>query len=156
MSAVAGKTALVIEDNERTAETIALYLRDAGMTVETRADGSTGLRTAIDGAFDIVVLDWMLPGLDGIAVCRRLRRRSAVPIIMLTAKGHEDDLIAALDAGADDYIRKPFSGRELVHAPRAIFAVATRSCRAALSGSVRSQSTRTATKSAVSQELQVS
>ncbi|MFD9302776.1 response regulator [Streptomyces sp. NPDC060048] len=105
---------LVVDDDPTVAEVVTGYLRGAGFTVETAADGPAAL--ALAGRFrpDLVVLDLMLPGLDGLEVCRRLRAGGPVPVIMLTARGDEDDRIAGLETGADDYVTKPFSPRELV------------------------------------------
>ena len=112
---------LVVEDERRLAELIARGLREAGHTVDVRHTGSDGLLTAIGEAYDSVVLDLMLPGLDGITVCRRLRERgSRVPVLMLTARGAVPDRVAGLDAGADDYLPKPFSFDELLARLRAL------------------------------------
>ncbi|WP_198169545.1 response regulator transcription factor [Herbidospora daliensis] len=105
---------LVVEDDPTVAGVVADYLRVAGHTVDRAADGPAGLDLALRGRPDLVVLDLMLPGLDGLEVCRRLRAASAVPVIMLTARGEEDDRITGLEVGADDYVTKPFSPRELV------------------------------------------
>jgi len=112
---------LVVEDERRLADLIARGLREAGHTVDVRHTGSDGLFAATTGGYDSVVLDWMLPGLDGLAVCRRLReRRNRVPVLMLTARGQIQDLVAGLDAGADDYLAKPFSFDELLARLRAL------------------------------------
>ncbi len=105
---------VVIEDDGVVSDTIALYLQQSGYEVVTARDGVTGL--ALAGAPDagLVVLDLMIPGLSGIEVCRRLRTASTIPIIMLTARASEDDRLAGFDAGADDYVPKPFSPREVV------------------------------------------
>ncbi|WP_235966860.1 MULTISPECIES: response regulator transcription factor [Herbidospora] len=105
---------LVVEDDPTVAGVVSDYLLRAGHTVDRAADGPTGLDRALGGGPDLVVLDLMLPGLDGLEVCRRLRAASPVPVIMLTARGEEDDRIAGLEVGADDYVTKPFSPRELV------------------------------------------
>ncbi|WP_241245971.1 response regulator transcription factor [Microbacterium sp. 4R-513] len=108
-------TALVVDDDETVGDVVAAYLVHAGMTVRRVADGIDALAAAAEEPPDIVVLDLMLPGVDGLEVCRRLRRnRPDVPIIMLTARGEEDDRIRGLEVGADDYMTKPFSPRELV------------------------------------------
>ncbi|MER7177699.1 response regulator transcription factor [Streptomyces mesophilus] len=96
------------------AEVVAGYLDRAGYRVERAADGPSALRAAQERLPDLVVLDLMLPGMDGLEVCRRLRERAPVPVIMLTARGDEDDRILGLEIGADDYVTKPFSPRELV------------------------------------------
>lgn len=105
---------LVVDDDPTVAEVVTGYLRRAGYAVETAADGPAALARAGLVRPDLVVLDLMLPGLDGLEVCRRLRATGPVPVIMLTARGDEDDRIAGLELGADDYVTKPFSPRELV------------------------------------------
>ncbi len=105
---------LVVEDDEGIRETLKYNLSAAGYTVLEAADGATGVRTAQTGRPDLVLLDLMLPGLSGIEVCRAVRRTSRVPIIMLTAKDSEVDKIVGLELGADDYITKPFSVREVM------------------------------------------
>jgi DNA-binding response OmpR family regulator len=105
---------LVVEDNVRTQEAIALYLRHAGYEVDLAATGPDALASAAARQPDLIVLDLMLPGLSGLDVCRALRERTDVPIIMVTAKTTEEDKLTGLRAGADDYVTKPFSPRELV------------------------------------------
>jgi DNA-binding response OmpR family regulator len=105
---------LVVEDDATVADVVARYLNLDGFDVVCVGDGQTALRAVDESAPDIVVLDIMLPGMDGLEVCRRLRATSAVPIIMLTARGDESDRVAGLELGADDYLTKPFSPRELV------------------------------------------
>jgi DNA-binding response OmpR family regulator len=105
---------VVIEDDAVVSDTLALYLQQAGFDVITAGDGSTGLRRASAADVSLVVLDLMIPGLAGLEVCRRLRATSTVPIVMLTARASEDDRLAGFDAGADDYVPKPFSPREVV------------------------------------------
>jgi DNA-binding response OmpR family regulator len=105
---------LVVDDNLRTQEAIALYLRHAGYDVEIAATGPEALRLAAERTPDLIVLDLMLPGLSGLDVCRTLRERTEVPIIMVTARTTEDDKLDGLRSGADDYVTKPFSPRELV------------------------------------------
>ncbi|MGJ7439704.1 response regulator transcription factor [Aquipuribacter sp. MA13-6] len=109
---------LVVDDDRTVAEVVSGYLRRAGHEVVLAHDGPTALRAAAEtspaGRTDLVVLDVMLPGLDGIEVCRRLRQVSDVPVIMLTALGAEVDRVLGLEVGADDYVTKPFSNRELV------------------------------------------
>jgi DNA-binding response OmpR family regulator len=111
---------LLIEDDLRLAERTAEYLRGHDAEVELVADGEAGLRRALDAQHDIVLLDLMLPGLDGLELCKRLRSASAVPVIMLTARGEEVDRIVGLEIGADDYVAKPFSPRELLARIRAV------------------------------------
>ena len=105
---------LVVDDDPTVAEVLTRYLVRAGYEVETAADGATALRLALARLPDLVVLDLMLPGIDGLEVCRRLRAVAPVPVVMLTALGEETDRIAGLELGADDYLSKPFSPRELV------------------------------------------
>ncbi|MEU6825478.1 response regulator transcription factor [Streptomyces atriruber] len=105
---------LVVDDDPTVAEVVAGYLERGGYVVDRAEDGPGALERA--GVFrpDLVVLDLMLPGMDGLEVCRRLRAEGPVPVIMLTARGDEDDRILGLEVGADDYVTKPFSPRELV------------------------------------------
>ncbi len=105
---------LVVDDDPTVAEVVVGYLRRAGMKVEHAADGSTALAMARARLPDLAVLDLMLPGLDGLEVCRRLRELGPVAVIMLTALGTESDRVLGLELGADDYVTKPFSPRELV------------------------------------------
>ncbi len=111
---------LVVEDEETLLFTLAHNLRREGYTVLTAARGDDGLKMAREEQPDLIVLDVMLPGVDGIQVCRLLRRDSTVPIIMLTALGGEGDRVAGLDTGADDYMPKPFGMRELLARVRAL------------------------------------
>src|SRR5881227_2384004 len=104
---------ILLVDDERSVQTLLTYpLRKDGYEVVTASTGQEALERFRDGSFDLVVLDVMLPQVDGFAVCRELRARSAVPIIMLTAKAEEFDKVLGLELGADDYITKPFSMRE--------------------------------------------
>ncbi|MXM64929.1 response regulator [Streptomyces sp. HUCO-GS316] len=105
---------LVVDDDPTVAEVVAGYLDRAGYTVDRADDGPTALTRAAAHWPDLVVLDLMLPGMDGLEVCRRMRGHGPVPVIMLTARGDEDDRILGLEVGADDYVTKPFSPRELV------------------------------------------
>lgn len=105
---------LVVDDDPTVAEVVAGYLDRAGFAVERAADGHQALERAEATHPDLVVLDLMLPGVDGLEVCRRLRASGPVPVIMLTARGDEDDRVLGLELGADDYVTKPFSPRELV------------------------------------------
>src|SRR5436190_15884638 len=100
---------LFIEDDPSMVALVALGLGYEGFRVTTAADGLTGYRAALDDRPDLVILDWMLPGLDGLDVCRRLRERTEAPIIMLTARDAVSDRVAGLEAGADDYLIKPFA-----------------------------------------------
>lgn len=109
-----GRRVLVVDDDPTVSEVASSYLRAAGFVVDEVRDGFAALQSAERTEPDLVVLDRMLPGIDGIEVCRRLRERAAIPVILLTALGSEDERIAGLEAGADDYLAKPFSPRELV------------------------------------------
>ena len=111
---------LVIEDDPNVVELARLYLVNDGHQVLTASDGIEGLRLALDEAPDLIVLDLMLPKLDGMSVCRRVREESEVPIVMLTARVEEEDTLSGLETGADDYITKPFSPRELAARVRAV------------------------------------
>lgn len=105
---------LVIDDDDRIRELLAEYLGGRGFTVLTAEDGDAGLEVARGGGLDLAVLDIMMPGKDGLAVLRELRAFSALPVIMLTARGDDMDRIVGLELGADDYLAKPFNPRELV------------------------------------------
>ena len=106
---------LVVDDDPTVREVVAEYLSRAGMEVAEAADGVHAVELAQEWQPDLVVLDLMLPGLDGLEVCRRLRRlHSGLPVVMLTARDAEEDRVAGLELGADDYVTKPFSPRELV------------------------------------------
>ncbi len=117
---MAGKSVLVVDDDIKTVELVKLYLNRDGYKVFVAHDGGEALRLARESHPDLIVLDLMLPGTDGLQVCRTLRHESDVPIIMLTAKTTEQDRLTGLDAGADDYITKPFSPRELAARVRAV------------------------------------
>jgi len=105
---------LVVEDDAVVADTLRVYLERAGYTVECLRDGAAAAASALRPEVALVVLDWMIPRLSGQEVCRRVRAASNVPILMLTARTSEDDRVAGLDSGADDYVPKPFSPREVV------------------------------------------
>lgn len=111
---------LIIEDEEGIIHLLNLYLKDAGFDIVVARDGADGLALHAREHPDLVILDVMLPALDGFEVCRRMRSWSKTPILMLTARGDEDDRIQGLELGADDYLVKPFSPRELVSRVRAI------------------------------------
>jgi len=104
---------LVVEDDERIGRLVARAMQDDGYAVDRADTGPDGLRAALAQDFDLVVLDLMLPGMDGLQVCREVRKTSTVPVIMLTALGQESDWVVGLEYGADDYVVKPFSPREL-------------------------------------------
>ena len=110
---------LLVEDDDRLAQLTARYLETHGVLVTTIADGIEGQAEALRRQYDCVVLDLMLPGRDGIEVCRQLRSRTDVPILMVTARGEEADRVLGLEVGADDYVTKPFSPRELLARIRA-------------------------------------
>ncbi len=112
-------TVLLVEDDDRLAALTAEYLGRSGLAVTRAGDGEAALELAARQRFDVVLLDVMLPGLDGVEVCRRLRARSDVPVIMITARGEEADRVMGLEGGADDYVAKPFSPRELLARIRA-------------------------------------
>jgi DNA-binding response OmpR family regulator len=112
---------LVVDDDPKTVASVRLYLEHAGFEVAAAADGRAALaRARAAPAPDLIVLDLMLPGLDGLEVCRRLREESPVPIIMLTARSTEEDRLQGLELGADDYVVKPFSPRELAARVRTV------------------------------------
>jgi len=112
---VAGRRSrvLVIDDDSNISEVLTRYLVQEGYEVQVAQDGRQGLQMALETLPDLVVLDLMLPGLDGLEVFRRLRRVAPIPVVMLTARGAEEDRVAGLELGADDYVAKPFSPREL-------------------------------------------
>lgn len=113
---------LVIEDSPDIADLLALHLGDEGYQVELAQDGRTGLRKALEQSYDLVILDLMLPEVDGLEICRQLRAApSYTPILMLTARSTEIDRVVGLELGADDYLTKPFSIRELVARVKALF-----------------------------------
>lgn len=111
---------LIVEDEETYRESLAFNLRREGFDVGEASDGESGLEMARGGAYDLVLLDLMLPGIPGTEVCRRLRTASDVPVIMVTAKDEVVDRIVGLEIGADDYVSKPYSFRELLARIRAV------------------------------------
>ncbi len=115
-----GSTVLIVEDDANTANLVGLYLKRDGHRVAHATDGVTGLKLAREARPDLVVLDLMLPRLDGLEITRALREESSVPIVMLTARVDETDRLEGLDLGADDYVTKPFSPRELAARVRAV------------------------------------
>jgi len=104
---------LIIDDDARLVKNVETYLKDFGFRIDAALNGTDGLRKVKSSQPDLVVLDLMMPGLDGLEVCREIRKDNTVPIIMLTARGEESDVVAGLEVGADDYLTKPFSLREL-------------------------------------------
>ncbi len=110
---------LIVEDEKAIADIVAFNLLREGYETEVVYDGDNGLKQALSGEYDLMLLDVMLPGIDGFEVCRRLREVSAMPVIMLTAREEETDKVFGLEIGADDYITKPFSMRELLARIRA-------------------------------------
>jgi two-component system, OmpR family, alkaline phosphatase synthesis response regulator PhoP len=128
---------LVVEDDKDIAGLIAHSLQKAGHAVETAASGTAGLKQAKDAAPDLILLDLMLPGMDGLLVCQALRndpQTASIPIIMLTARGEESERIAGLELGADDYVTKPFSPRELTARVAALLRRVQRPAAAATGG----------------------
>lgn len=122
MTTIAGKRILLVEDDDDIADLLDLHLSDEGHRVETVGDGDEGLERALEGGYDLIVLDIMLPGTDGFDICRRLRQEQCpTPILMVTAKTEEVDKVLGLELGADDYITKPFSIREVLARVKAIF-----------------------------------
>jgi DNA-binding response OmpR family regulator len=117
---MSGKKVLVVDDDVKTVELVKLYLLRDGYRVITAYEGREALRLAREFHPDLIVLDLMLPGISGLEVCRTLRAESDVPIIMLTAMSADDDRLTGLDLGADDYVTKPFSPRELAARVRAV------------------------------------
>lgn len=115
-----GEKILLVEDQQNVAHFIELELQHEGYEVETASDGEKGLSLSREKMWDLILLDWMLPKLDGLEVCRRIRKSSTVPVILLTARDYIGDKIAGLDTGADDYITKPFDIEELLARIRAV------------------------------------
>ena len=121
----AATSILVVEDEGSIASFVSLYLKNAGYTVRTAANGSEALSQVAAQMPGLIVLDLMLPDIDGIEVCKRIRQRSDVPILMLTARDEDVDKIIGLEVGADDYLTKPFNPRELVARVKSILRRAT-------------------------------
>jgi DNA-binding response OmpR family regulator len=119
MSTMASRV-LLIDDDSRLPDLLRSYLEQNGVALVHAPDGARGLVMLEQGAFDAVLLDVMMPGMDGLEVCRRIRAKSNVPVIMLTARGDETDRVVGLELGADDYVGKPFSPRELLARLRAV------------------------------------
>jgi len=108
------KTILIVEDDDKIAEIEQDYLQANGFATERASDGRKGLSMALQGDYALILLDIMLPGLDGFAICQELRRKKETPVLMVTARQEEVDILKGLGAGADDYIMKPFNPNELV------------------------------------------
>jgi DNA-binding response OmpR family regulator len=121
----AAPSILVVEDEQSIASFVALYLKNAGYSVRTAANGAEALTQVAAEQPALIVLDLMLPDIDGIEVCRRIRTRSEIPILMLTARDEDVDKIIGLEVGADDYMTKPFNPRELVARVKSILRRAT-------------------------------
>lgn len=116
------KPVLIIEDDLHIVELLTIHLRDLGCEVYSASDGLKGLKLAEEGQFDLIILDLMLPGLNGMEICRRIRQRDRItPILMLTARSEEIDKVMGLETGADDYLTKPFSIREFIARVKVIF-----------------------------------
>jgi len=113
-------TILIVDDEQAVTDLLAYNLRKSGYTVLTAADGHAALQLALKAKPDLILLDVMIPEMDGLDVCRELRKTSAVPIIMITARGEEVDRVVGLELGADDYVCKPFSVRELMARIKAV------------------------------------
>lgn len=111
---------LLVDDDVELCSLLTEFLRREGYTIQEEHDGRAGLEQALEGGFDLVILDVMMPGLDGFEVLKRLRRQSRVPVLMLTARGEDVDRIVGLELGADDYLSKPFNPRELAARIKAI------------------------------------
>ncbi len=111
---------LIVDDDDELSSLLTELLTREGFRVDTQNDGRRGLAAALNGGYDLMVLDVMLPGLDGFEILKRVRREARLPILMLTARGEDEDRIVGLDLGADDYMSKPFNTRELVARIRAI------------------------------------
>lgn len=120
-----GPHILVVDDDREIRDLLAHFLRKHGYRIETAGDGSAMFRAIDAGRFDLIVLDLMLPGEDGLSLCRRVRATSNLPIVMLTAVGEDTDRIVGLELGADDYLGKPFNPRELLARIRAVLRRAT-------------------------------
>jgi two-component system response regulator ResD len=111
---------LVVDDEDRIRRLLRMYLEREGYEIEEAEDGETALEKAFAKDYDLILLDLMLPGMDGLDVCAEIRKQKATPIIMLTARGEETNRVEGFEAGTDDYVVKPFSPRELVHRVKAV------------------------------------
>jgi len=118
---MAAERALIIEDDKDIADVVSLHLKDLGLAADRAPDGRSGLAKALENRYAVVILDLMLPRLDGLAVCTKIREKNpGTPILMLTAKSEEVDRVVGLEIGADDYVTKPFSVRELMARVKAL------------------------------------
>lgn len=113
-------TILIVDDEERIRRLLRMYLEKEGYMIDEAEDGETALRKAKEKDYELILLDVMLPGMDGIEVCSRLRQDKSTPVIMLTAKGEEVNRVQGFEVGADDYVVKPFSPREVIYRVKAI------------------------------------
>lgn len=113
-------TILVVDDEDRIRRLLRMYLEREGYLIDEAEDGEKALEKASEKDYDLILLDLMLPGMDGLDVCTEIRMRKAIPIIMLTARGEETNRVEGFEAGTDDYVVKPFSPRELVHRVKAV------------------------------------
>lgn len=113
-------TILVVDDEERIRRLLRMYLEKEGYVIDEAEDGETALHKALDQDYDLILLDVMLPGIDGVEVCQRLRQVKSTPVVMLTAKGEETNRVQGFEVGVDDYVVKPFSPREVIYRVRAI------------------------------------
>ncbi len=113
-------TILVVDDEERIRRLLRMYLEKEHFVIEEAEDGETALQLALEKEYDLILLDVMLPGIDGVEVCAKLRQAKSTPVIMLTAKGEELNRVQGFEAGADDYVVKPFSPREVIYRVKAI------------------------------------
>jgi len=111
---------LVVDDEERIRRLLRMYLEKENYQIDEAEDGEQALRMALEKDYDLIILDLMLPGMDGIEVCSKLRQSKATPVLMLTAKGEEMNRVQGFEAGADDYVVKPFSPREVIYRVKAI------------------------------------
>jgi two-component system response regulator ResD len=111
---------LVVDDEERIRRLLRMYLEKEGFVITEVEDGESALKLALEQDFSLILLDVMLPGMDGVEVCSRLRQHKATPVIMLTAKGEESNRVQGFEAGVDDYVVKPFSPREVIYRVKAI------------------------------------
>ncbi|MGA8941526.1 MAG: response regulator transcription factor [Thermoactinomyces sp.] len=111
---------LVVDDEDRIRRLLRMYLEREGFYIEEAEDGEKALEMALEKDYDLILLDLMLPGMDGLDVCAEIRKKKATPVIMLTARGEEANRVEGFEAGTDDYVVKPFSPRELVHRVKAV------------------------------------